>query len=91
MHDRHRCSWRILPGELLVTAGLNGVSGTIHRYRRLDYGQLALVAIDTLNGADAIEGIWIDDTGIRGGNDAATYSGSPALNRIGRHAADSHA
>ena len=67
------------------------MSGTIHRYRRLDNGGLALVAVDTLNGADAIEGIWIDDTGIRGGIDAATYYGSPPLNRIGRYAADSHA
>ena len=67
------------------------MSGTVHRYRRLDYGRLALVAVDTLNGAHAIEGIWIDDTGIRVGNDAATHSGSPPLNRIGRHGADSHA
>ncbi|MEG3167882.1 hypothetical protein U1737_06685 [Sphingomonas sp. LB3N6] len=81
----------ILPGELLVTVGLNGVSGTIYRYRRLDYGGLALVAVDTLNGADAIEGIWIDDTDIRVGNDAATHSGSPRLNRIDRYADDSHA
>lgn len=91
MHDRHRCSWRILSGELLVTAGLNGVSGTIHRYRTLNYSGLALVAVDTLNGADAIEGIWVDDTGIRGGNDAAPHPGSPPSNRIGRYAADSHA
>lgn len=47
----------ILPGQLLVTTGLNGVPGTIHRYRRLDYGGLALVALDTLDGAEAVEGI----------------------------------
>lgn len=79
----------IMTGELLVTAGANGAAGTIHRYRRLDYGGWVLVAVDTLDGADAIEGVWIDDDGIWIGNDGATHTGAPRLNRIGRYSTDS--
>lgn len=72
----------IMAGQLLVTAGANGAAGTIHRYHRLDYGGWVLVAVNTLDGADAIEGVWIDDEAILIGNSGATHTGAPRRNWI---------
>lgn len=71
-----------LPGDLLVTAGANGAAGTVCVYNRLDYGGMALRRVDTLTGADAIEGVVLRQGDYFVGNDAHTHPGDPPLNRV---------
>ena len=74
-------------GDLLITAGGNGAAGTVNVYGRLDYGGMARRRVDTLVGADAIEGLVLAGGEYVVGNDAATHPGDPALNRVLRYPA----
>ncbi|MBD8679974.1 hypothetical protein [Sphingomonas sp. CFBP 13720] len=76
---------RIGAGELIVSAGVNGAAGAIHRYHRLDYGGPVAIGIETAPGADAIEGVWLGEDVFHIGNDAATHPGVPAKNRVLRY------
>lgn len=77
-----QCAYRAETGELLVTAGANGANGTVCVYARGDYGGMALRRMDTLAGADAIEGVAAALGAIFVCNDAATHPGDPVLNRV---------
>lgn len=72
----------VAAGDILVSFGANGTAGSILRLRTGDYGGPNQVAIDTLAGADSVEGVHIADNLLMIGNDAATNSGNPARNRI---------
>lgn len=81
-----QCFFAADRGELLVTAGANGSDGAVHVYARSDYGGMVPVRIDTLAGADAIEGIVAADGHYHVCNDAQTHPGAPALDRVLRYA-----
>lgn len=72
-------------GDLLVSWGDNGAAGMIGRYGRSSYGGWALVGVDTLAGADAIEGIVSIDGSYYVVNDGATHPGTPVANRVIRY------
>ncbi len=76
---------RIGAGELIVSAGVNGAPGALHRYHPLDYGGPIAIGIETAPGADAIEGVWLDEHMFHIGNDAATHPGTPPKNRVLRY------
>lgn len=69
-------------GDILVSFGGNGSTGSILRLRTGDYGGPNQVAIDILTGADAIEGVHVADDILWIANDAATHPGTPPRNRI---------
>lgn len=74
-----------ISGDLLASWGDNGSAGVIGRFSRASYGGWTLVGVDTLTGADAIEGIAVHDGSVYVVNDAATHPGSPVANRILRY------
>ncbi|KQM30562.1 hypothetical protein [Sphingomonas sp. Leaf10] len=69
-------------GDLLVTFGANGASGSLLRLRTGDYGGPNQVSIEVLTGADSVEGVHIHGNSLWIGNDGATNSGNPARNRL---------
>lgn len=69
-------------GDILISVGASGATGSVLRLRTGDYGGPNQIAIDVLTGADSVEGVHIADDSLMIGNDAATNSGNPARNRI---------
>lgn len=76
-------------GDLLLTAGANGagVNGTVSVMRKDKYGGYAARRVDTLTGAEAIEGIWLDGSTYYAVNDLGTHPGTTNINRIQTYAA----
>lgn len=73
-------------GDLFATWGDNGTGGYVGRYSRASYGGWALAGVDTLSGADAIEGVVVWNGALYVTNDAATHPGNPVANRLLRYA-----
>ncbi len=78
-----------MTGDLLVSSGPNvsGGNGRVDVMRKDDYGAYCARRVDTLTGADAIEGIVLNGSTYYVANDSATHTGAVPTNRVITYAA----